>query len=381
MRASQSRRICHRCPPATGTTTNAPPDSRTSCSVRNAPTCSGNTMNCPEGSIPMRRVTLEDMTRFATVRDFMRKSPLGSADRREEDEPGDSPGHPPVGARVPERRQRRRAQLPWPLVPSDRGQSGLLTFPALVRRREWCEPGDGRVPGLQVYPAPLWRLPPVLTCLPTGQPTTTCLDRLLQPVRAPRSCRSAPTFAPGGALPPGQRQRRGTVRNELAYWLANGRWYLYFNGTQGSNVIGYYPVPSLYRGGALATQSRPRSTTAARPRGPPASRPWAAAPSPTRAGTGRLPSRGRRTGPAWRSHDQRKPDRVPGMAGLLHGPDFSCTRPMVETLWFGRSGGTRRGWMEDRSTCESRCGALRRSRGPRARGRGGGGGPRDRLHH
>ena len=38
---------------------------------------------------------------------------------------------------------------------------------------------------------------------------------------------------------------------ELTYWHANGRWWLYYNGTSGSNAIGYYP-DTLYRGGALA---------------------------------------------------------------------------------------------------------------------------------
>jgi hypothetical protein len=30
---------------------------------------------CPDGTIPMRRITLEEMTRFRTVRDFLGKSP------------------------------------------------------------------------------------------------------------------------------------------------------------------------------------------------------------------------------------------------------------------------------------------------------------------
>ena len=37
----------------------------------------GNVMQCPEGTIPMRRVTLEDMTRFPTLRAYMRKGPEG----------------------------------------------------------------------------------------------------------------------------------------------------------------------------------------------------------------------------------------------------------------------------------------------------------------
>ena len=38
---------------------------------------------------------------------------------------------------------------------------------------------------------------------------------------------------------------------ELATWHTSGRWWLYWNGTSGSNAIGYYP-DSLYKGSALA---------------------------------------------------------------------------------------------------------------------------------
>ena len=30
----------------------------------------GNVMNCPEGTVPVRRVTLETLTRFETMNDF-----------------------------------------------------------------------------------------------------------------------------------------------------------------------------------------------------------------------------------------------------------------------------------------------------------------------
>ena len=36
----------------------------------------------------------------------------------------------------------------------------------------------------------------------------------------------------------------------LAYWHANGKWFLYMNGTAGSNCIGYYNN-TQYKGGAL----------------------------------------------------------------------------------------------------------------------------------
>src|SRR5262245_24860809 len=38
----------------------------------------GNVMHGPPGTIPMRRVTLEDLTRFVSLRDFFRKGPRGA---------------------------------------------------------------------------------------------------------------------------------------------------------------------------------------------------------------------------------------------------------------------------------------------------------------
>jgi len=42
----------------------------------------GNVMSCPEGTIPMRRVTLEDLTRFETLPDFRRRALEERAGRR-----------------------------------------------------------------------------------------------------------------------------------------------------------------------------------------------------------------------------------------------------------------------------------------------------------
>ena len=38
----------------------------------------GNIMQCPTGTVPIRRVTLEDLSRFATLQDFFRKGPRGA---------------------------------------------------------------------------------------------------------------------------------------------------------------------------------------------------------------------------------------------------------------------------------------------------------------
>ena len=53
----------------------------------------GNIMDCPEGTIPMRRVTLEQMTRFETVQDFLRKGPRDAGSPRRKTEPATVPIH------------------------------------------------------------------------------------------------------------------------------------------------------------------------------------------------------------------------------------------------------------------------------------------------
>src|SRR5919199_531713 len=38
----------------------------------------GNDMTCPPGTVPVRRVTLQELMRFETLDQFFRKSPLGT---------------------------------------------------------------------------------------------------------------------------------------------------------------------------------------------------------------------------------------------------------------------------------------------------------------
>jgi len=45
--------------------------------VVNASAAAGGAGRCPAGSVPVRRITLTDLTRFATVEDFLAKAPGG----------------------------------------------------------------------------------------------------------------------------------------------------------------------------------------------------------------------------------------------------------------------------------------------------------------
>jgi neprosin-like protein len=56
----------------------------------------GNEQYCPAGTIPMRRVTLDEIVRFPTLRDFLRGDKIDDGsldDKRRQDLPGDSSSH------------------------------------------------------------------------------------------------------------------------------------------------------------------------------------------------------------------------------------------------------------------------------------------------
>ena len=55
----------------------------------------GNSMSCEPGTIPIRRITLQEMTRFPTLGDFLRGGKVddGSLDRRPRNEPADTSQH------------------------------------------------------------------------------------------------------------------------------------------------------------------------------------------------------------------------------------------------------------------------------------------------
>jgi Neprosin/Neprosin activation peptide len=210
----------------------------------------GNVMNCPEGTIPMRRVTLEDMTRFATVRDFMQKGPQGAGRPPREAEP----------ATVPVTHRWAHA---YQNVNNGGGHSFLSLWSPSIGANQvfslsqhWYIGGSGpnlqtAECGWQVYPALYGDSRPHLFTYWTADnyALTGCYN-----MTCSAFVQVGTTFAPGMALGPVSVSGGAQYNIELAYWLTGGRWYLYFNGTQGSNIIGYYPV-SLYRGGALATQA------------------------------------------------------------------------------------------------------------------------------
>ena len=207
----------------------------------------GNVMHCPEGTIPMRRVTMEDLTRFGTLRDFFRKGPRGA-------------GRPPRASEPPTVPATHRWAHAFQNVSNGGGHSVLnLWDPAIGAdqvfslSQHWYVGGSGAnlqtlECGWQVYPALYGDTKPHLFTYWTADDyhATGCYN-----LSCKAFVQTSNVFAPGMVVGPNSVVGGTQYIMELAYWHTGGRWWLYNNGTSGSNAIGYYP-DTLYQGGALA---------------------------------------------------------------------------------------------------------------------------------
>jgi hypothetical protein len=210
----------------------------------------GNAMHCPQGTIPMRRVTLEDLTRFPTLQAFMRKGPGGA-------------GRPPRAVEPATVPATHRWAHAYQNVNNGGGHSYLNIWRPSIGAdqvfslsQHWYVGGGGAnlqtaECGWQVYPALYGDAQPHLFCYWTADAYTNtgCYN-----LSCSAFVQTSSSFAPGMALGPVSVDGGQQYEIELAYWHANGRWWLYFNGTQASNIIGYYP-DTLYGTGALQTSA------------------------------------------------------------------------------------------------------------------------------
>ena len=207
----------------------------------------GNMMHCPSGTIPMRRVTLADMRRFPTLRDFFRKGPRGA-------------GRPPRESEPPTVPATHRWAHAYQNVANGGGHSFLNLWDPPIGSgqvfslsQHWYVGGSGSKLqtlecGWQVYPAFYGDTKPHLFTYWTADDynTTGCYN-----LTCSAFVQISSAYYPGMALGPTSILGGPQYIVELTYWHTGGRWWFYVNGTSGSNAIGYYP-DSLYKGGALA---------------------------------------------------------------------------------------------------------------------------------
>jgi hypothetical protein len=207
----------------------------------------GNAMQCPAGTIPMRRVTLEDLSRFETLQDFFRKGPRGA-------------GRPPLAIEPPTVPETHRWAIAVQTVQNGGGHSVLSIWDPPIGgdqffslSQHWYIGGSEANRqtlecGWQVSPAFYGDTKPHLFTYWTADnyQTTGCYN-----LTCPAFVQTSSTFAPGMALGPTSVIGGAQCNIELTYQHTGGRWWLYVNGTARSNAIGYYP-DTIYKGGALA---------------------------------------------------------------------------------------------------------------------------------
>ena len=206
----------------------------------------GNIMQCPPGTIPVRRVTINDLAKFETLRNFFRKTPLGI----------ERPPQPNEPASVPPTHRWAHA---FQNVANGGGHSYLNIWdPAIGANQifsltqQWYVGGSGSKLqtvecGLQVYPQ-LYnsKLPHFFIYYTAdGYNATGCYN-----LTCNAFVQISSAYTPGMAIGPISVLGGSQYIFELATWHTGGRWWIYVNGTKGSNAIGYYP-DSLFKGGAL----------------------------------------------------------------------------------------------------------------------------------
>jgi len=207
----------------------------------------GNSMYCPEGTIPMRRITLDVLTRFESVDHFLRKGP--------------GAGGPPMtsAAIAPAVPITHRWAHAFQSVSNVGGHSFLnLWQPAIGANQtfslsqHWYVAGSGNALqtaecGWQVYPQLYGGNKPVLFTYWTADnyKNTGCYN-----LSCTGFVQVSSAFTPGMTLGPVSVSGGAQYAIELSYYHTGGRWWLYVNGTAGQNAIGYYP-DSVYQGGAM----------------------------------------------------------------------------------------------------------------------------------
>jgi len=209
----------------------------------------GNIMFCPPGTIPLRRTTLEELTRHQSLEHFFKKSPFGSGRPVCQTQAvGDAPpthrwahafqniqnygGHsflniwnPPIGSN-----QVFSLSQHWYL-----GGSGANTQTAEV--------------GWQVFPVFYNATSPVLFIYWTADnyQQTGCYN-----LERPGFVQTNNAWPLGGALSTISTLGEQQYELEAAYLFAQGNWWLFIGGTDASNAIGYFPG-SIYNNGVMAT--------------------------------------------------------------------------------------------------------------------------------
>ena len=208
----------------------------------------------------MRRVTLDELTRFESVDRFLRKDPQGG-------------GHPPM---APSAAMALRIRFEPPGVGATHRWAHAFQNVANIGGHDfinvwdppmganqifslsqhWYVGGSGSSlqtaeVGWQVYPQKYGSTKPVFFIYYTADNynKTGCYN-----LDCSAFVQTAHWWTIGGTLGPTSVYGGAQYEIQVAFYLYHGNWWLYVQGTDAAHAIGYYPT-SIYKGGALASQA------------------------------------------------------------------------------------------------------------------------------
>jgi hypothetical protein len=206
----------------------------------------GNSVACDDGTIPMRRITLNEMTHFETLQQFFQKEPGGGS------LPSDRGTAEPV----------HKYAVGYQNVANIGGSSTLNVWNPVVNTiagevfslsQVWYVAGKDATlqtaeSGWQVYPSKYGTTNAVLFTFYTA---ANYKDQHCYNTECGAFCQVAKDVALGAGF--SNYSTTGGVQWEvrLKWALSGGKWWLYFTGGRGTEAIGYYDV-SVYKKGPMS---------------------------------------------------------------------------------------------------------------------------------
>jgi hypothetical protein len=206
----------------------------------------GNSMSCPPGTIAVRRITLEELSRYESLRQFFQKSPLGGR-------------HPRLSAPSVTAGVHKYAHASQ-TVDNLGGHNFLSVWDPVVSpqifslSQHWYaggSPVQTAEVGWQVFPDKYGTTQPVFFIYWTADnyDKTGCYN-----LDCSAFVQTNKNWILGGTLSPTSIFGGAQYGLDISYYLFQGNWWLYVGGGAASNTIGYYPT-SLYGNGPLASHA------------------------------------------------------------------------------------------------------------------------------
>ncbi|MBW8812588.1 MAG: neprosin family prolyl endopeptidase [Caulobacterales bacterium] len=214
----------------------------------------GNAMSCPPGFVPLRRITLDELTRFETLSHFRRKSPRHPDRKRAPQEAPGSPeeansGHEYAHARQAVRNLGATTMLNvWSPSVADASSTFSLSqmWVAATSPTRGVQTVEA---GWQVYPTKYGHTRPVLFSYWTADAYKNTGSYSTEQHEFVQHSSTCPL---GFALDHASLSHGAQAEIEVTLLFSLGNWWLFVGGSTPAHAIGYYPA-SLFGPGPLTT--------------------------------------------------------------------------------------------------------------------------------